>query len=136
MDMQYVQGKPLFTYINIYGNKCDYIKRDTLLYTAKKDEVNAIKIEYDLRKENGLDVEYIDENNKRYSFDLKAGIISKNGGAEIDPYKYTHELLEVALSNGASVYENTEVVDLTLMCESLPSSISGRWIALNDSQQE
>ena len=77
MDMQYVQGKPLFTYINIYGNKCDYIKRDTLLYTAKKDEGNDIKIEYDLRKENGLDVEYIDENNKRYSFDLKAGIISK-----------------------------------------------------------
>ena len=36
MDMQYVQGKPLFTYINIYGNKCDYIKRDKLLYTAKK----------------------------------------------------------------------------------------------------
>lgn len=99
-------------FINTYGNKCDYIKRDTLLYTAKKDEINAIKIEYDLRKENGLDVEYIDENNKRYSFDLKAGIISKNGGAEIDPYKYTHELLEVALSNGASVYENTEVVDL------------------------
>ena len=53
MDMQYVQGKPLFTYINIYGNKCDYIKRDILLYTAKKDEVNDIKIEYDLRKENG-----------------------------------------------------------------------------------
>ena len=45
-------------------------------------------------------------------------------------------MLEVALSNGASVYENTEVVDLTLMCESLPSSISGRWIALDDSQQE
>ena len=66
-------------FINTYGNKCDYIKRDTLLYTAKKDEINAIKIEYDLRKENGLDVEYIDENNKRYSFDLKAGIISKNG---------------------------------------------------------
>lgn len=27
-------------------------------------------------------------------------------------------------------------VDLTLMCEILPSSISGRWIALDDSQQE
>lgn len=26
--------------------------------------------------------------------------------------------------------------DLTLMCEILPSSISGRWIALDDSQQE
>ena len=77
MDMQYVQGKPLFTYINIYGNKCDYIKKRYIIIYSKKDEVNAIKIEYDLRKENGLDVEYIDENNKRYSFDLKAGIISK-----------------------------------------------------------
>ena len=27
-------------------------------------------------------------------------------------------------------------VDLILMCEILPSSISGRWIALDDSQQE
>ena len=35
---------------------------------------------------------------------------------------------------------NINVIDviivLTLMCEILPSSISGRWIALDDSQQE
>lgn len=99
-------------FIDTYGNKCDYKKRDTLLYTAKKDEVNGIKIEYNLRKENGLDVEYIDENNNEYSFDIKAGIISKNGGAELDPYKYTNQLIEVALSKGTNIYENTEVIDL------------------------
>lgn len=34
-----------------------------------------------------------------------------------------------------SIFRVAEV-DLTLMCEILPSSISGRWIALDDSQQE
>lgn len=100
------------SFINTYENKCDYKKRDTLLYTAKNDEINGIKIEYNLRKENGLDVEYIDENTSKYSFDLKAGIVSKNGGAELDPYKYTNHLLDISCSMGASVYENTEVVDL------------------------
>lgn len=99
-------------FIKANGNECDYKKRDTLLYTAKNNEVNAIKIEYDYRKENGLDVEYIDESNNKFSFDLKAGIISKNGGAELDPYKYTNQLLDVSCNMGAKVYENTEVVDL------------------------
>ena len=34
-----------------------------------------------------------------------------------------------------SIFRVAEV-DLTLMCEILPSSISGRWIALDDSKQE
>lgn len=99
-------------FINEYGNKCHYKKRNTLLYTSKKDDIKSIKTEYDLRKENGFDVEYIDESSNKYDFDLKAGIISKNGGAELDPYKYTNELLNVSCGMGAKVYENTEVVDL------------------------
>lgn len=83
-------------FIKEYGNNCDYKKRDTLLYTAKKDEINAIKIEYDYRKNNNFDVEYINEDNNKFSFDLKAGILSKNGGAEIDPYKFTHKLLNIS----------------------------------------
>lgn len=47
------------------------------MYTAKKDEINAIKIEYDYRKNNNFDVEYINEDNNKFSFDLKAGILSK-----------------------------------------------------------
>ena len=43
-------------FVNTYGNKCDYKKKDALLYTAKNSEINSIKIEYDLRKENGFDV--------------------------------------------------------------------------------
>lgn len=99
-------------FINTYGNECEYNKRDALLYTSQKDEVKDIKAEFDYRKEHGIDVQYIDESSNKYSLDIKAGIVSKNGGAEVDPYKYTNQLLEVACKMGARVFENTEVTDL------------------------
>lgn len=95
-------------FINDHGNFCDYIKRDTLLYTSKQSEIKAIESEFKQRKDHGFNVEYIDKSNNPYSFDLKAGIISKNGGAEIDPYKFTNQLIEVSQRNGLNVYENTE----------------------------
>lgn len=104
--------KEIEEFINEYGNKCDYKKRNTLLYTSKKDQINCIKIEYDYRKENGLDVEYIDSDSNKFSFDLKAGIISNNGGAELDPYKYTNQLLDVSCSMDSKTYENTKVIDV------------------------
>ena len=53
------------------------IKKRYFIVYSKKDEINAIKIEYDYRKNNNLIVEYIIEDNNKFSFDLKAGILSK-----------------------------------------------------------
>ena len=97
-------------FIKEYGNECEYVKRDTLFYTSKTSDIKSIEEEYKVRKENGFDVEFINEKNNPFSFDLKAGVCGKNGGAEIDPYKYTHELLKVASSKGLRIFENTEVV--------------------------
>ena len=97
-------------FINENGNNCDYRKKDTLLYTSKKLEIKEIYEEYRLRKENGFDVEFIDESNNPFSFDLKGGVYCNNGGAQFNPYKYTHNLLEVCCNKGVRVYENTEVV--------------------------
>lgn len=99
-------------FIKEYGNKCDYIKRDTLLYTAKKLEIEELYQEYKLRKENGFNVKFINEDENPFSFDLKAGVYGIEGGAELDPFKYTHHLLEVACNNGLRVYENTPVIDV------------------------
>ena len=98
------------SFIAQYGNNCDYRVKDTLLYTSKKLEIKDIYEEYKIRNENGFIVDFIDEENNPFSFDLKAGVYCKKGGAQIDPYKYTHQLLEVACNNGLRVYENTEVV--------------------------
>lgn len=99
-------------FIKEYGNKCNYIKRDTLLYTAKKLEVQEIFEEFNLREQNGLNVRFISEENNPFSFDLKAGVYGVEGGAEIDPFKYTHHLLEVAENNGLRIFENTPVIDV------------------------
>ena len=100
------------TFIELYGNKCNYAKRDTLLYTSKPNEIKEIKDEYELRKNNNFDVSYVDNNNSDFSFDIKAGLISHNGGAEFDPFKFTHHLLEVSCNLGLRVFENTEVMDV------------------------
>lgn len=99
-------------FIKEHGNKCNYIKRDTLLYTAKKLEKEELYQEYKLRKENGLNVRFISEEENPFSFDLKAGVYGIESGAEIDPFKYTHHLLEIASNNGLRVFENTPVVDI------------------------
>ncbi|KOC36176.1 NAD(P)/FAD-dependent oxidoreductase [Clostridium botulinum] len=102
-------------FIKENGNKCNYIKKDALLYTSRNLEKKELYEEYNLRKENGFNVEFIDEYNNPFSFDLKAGIYSKDGGIQLDPYKFTHELLEVGCNNGLKVYENTEVIDVNYM---------------------
>ena len=99
-------------FINKYGNNCCYKERDALLYTDKKLNVKELEEEYLIRKENGFDVEFITEENNPFKIPLKGGILSKNAGAEIDPYRFTHELLSIATNDGLKVYENTEVVDV------------------------
>ncbi|QAA34864.1 NAD(P)/FAD-dependent oxidoreductase [Clostridium manihotivorum] len=97
-------------FIAQYGNGCDFKRLDSFLYTAKDIEVKEIKEEYHVRKENDFQVEFIDKVSNPSGFDVKAGVLSKNGGAMFDPYRFTHSLLDASLSNGLRVYENTEVI--------------------------
>lgn len=99
-------------FINKYGNTCDFKRVDSLLYTGKDIEKGTIEQEYKFRKENGFPVEFIDKDNNPFSFNLKAGVLSKGGGALLDPYRYTHNLLKVSREKGLRVYENTEVIDV------------------------
>ena len=78
--------------------------------TAKNLEKQEIQKEYEIRKGFGLPVEFIDEANNPYSFDLKAGVIGKGAGAMFDPYRFTHHLIEIGCKNGLRIYENTQAV--------------------------
>ncbi|WP_061994237.1 FAD-dependent oxidoreductase [Clostridium sp. ATCC 25772] len=99
-------------FINEHGNKCNFKRVDSFLYTDKKLENKEMKEEYYIRKEAGLPVEFIDEDNNPFLFDVKGGVIGKNGGAVLDPYKFTQHLIEVSCEQGLRVYENTEVLDV------------------------
>ena len=82
------------------------------MYTARKSDIGEIRQEYEIRKENGFDVRFIEEKDNPFSFELKAGLYGINGGAELDPYKFAHELIKAGLENNLRIYENTEVVKI------------------------
>lgn len=94
--------------INEYGNECEYYERDTLFYSNDMLDKKIIEEEFSLRKEYGFDVELITSESSPYTFPLKYGVLAKNGGAEIDPYKFTRQLLNISSNNGVKIYENTE----------------------------
>ena len=96
-------------FINTHGNQCGYEEKDTLLYTAKEAEICEIEEEYRIRKEAGLEVKLIKPEDGLYDFDLKAGLYATKGGASLNPYQFTHQLLEVSMNQGVKVYENTRV---------------------------
>ncbi|WP_069999369.1 NAD(P)/FAD-dependent oxidoreductase [Cellulosilyticum sp. I15G10I2] len=102
-------------FINEQGNNCDYEKKDTLLYTSKKEEIAEVEEEYNLRKTHGFSAEFLTASSNPFSFDLKAGLYAMDGGAQLDPYKYTHQLLDVSSQKGLQVFENTEVVKVNYL---------------------
>lgn len=71
-----------------------------------------VEEEYKIRKSNGFKVEFIDQSSNPFSFDVKAGLLSKDGGAQFDPFRFTHQLLRVSCDKGLKVYENTEVINV------------------------
>lgn len=99
-------------FIQTNGNGCDFKRCDSFLFGTKKSEKAELHDEYTLRKESGFDVQFVDETNTPYGFPISSGIISKNGGAVLDPYRFTHQLLYVASQKGLKIFENTEVIDI------------------------
>lgn len=93
--------------------ECDYQTRDCLTFTDDKNKIDKLKYEYLQRLQNGFDVEFIDSNTPGFdfSFNIVAGVYSRNGGAEINPVKFTKQLISKVAQMGCDVYENTEIVD-------------------------
>lgn len=109
--------KEIETFIQTYGNRCHYKKRDTLLYTNKQTDKALIEEEYEIRKRAGFKVDFISAENNPFSFELEGGLYAHEGGAEVDPYQYTHQLLEVSREKGLRIYENTEVTGIHYLQE-------------------
>lgn len=91
-----------------------FVRRDCILYTDNKENVDYFNKEFLMRKHNGFEVDFLDKQNSRdmFSFPIEAGILSKNLSAEIDSYLLTHALLSEAEKSGARIFENTTGVSI------------------------
>ncbi|MCY6372812.1 NAD(P)/FAD-dependent oxidoreductase [Clostridium ganghwense] len=99
--------------INNLDDKCDFILGQCLYYTNKTADIYMLEQEFELRKQYGFDVEFLDENTAKdkFSFPMKAAIYSRSGAAGINPYRFSHALIDYAVKKGAVVYENTEITN-------------------------
>ena len=89
------------------GNKCQYNKRDTLIFSTKKGDKKEIIREFEFRKNNKFPVYYVDEIHNPFPFSLKTGLLAKNGGAEFNPYLFEKQLIDY-IKNKIKIFENTE----------------------------
>lgn len=96
------------------NDKCGFSLRPCFYYTTNKSDTALLKREYNMRKEQGFAVEYIDSKQGReiFSFPVAGGIYSPSGAGEINPYLFTHALLKYSSKKGLEVYENTEITGI------------------------
>lgn len=99
----------LITIMNDIGYK-DYQERNSLFFTTHKKEKKFIQKEFEARRDAAFDVTFLEAGDLKHKYDLKAeyGILSRKG-ATINAYKFTHELLQHSLQNGANVFDRTTI---------------------------
>lgn len=95
------------------GNHCDFQVNDTLLLTNSMLDVKALSREYEYRLRMGYPVTLYQEMDNPTPFQLKAGIYSKDGGARLNPCKFTRQLLKASEKKNAKLYENTKIKALS-----------------------
>jgi len=85
-------------------------KRNSFQYASYKKDVPGLKKEYELRKEIGIPVNWMDEKHiqSEFGFNKSAGLYSEDAG-EADAYTLTHALLN-DIKKRTPVFDHTEIV--------------------------
>jgi glycine/D-amino acid oxidase-like deaminating enzyme len=96
------------------GDDCGFARRESLYYASTKKDAANLPAEFEARKRIGIRAELLSsaEIEERYGFSKPCAIYSLEG-AEVDPYRLAHRLLEGAQKRGAQVYDRTEVTAWT-----------------------
>lgn len=88
----------------------EFNRRDTLYSASCAEDVESLKKEYEFLKQHNCELTFLTkkEIEAKYPFSREAAIYSYND-AEINPFRFTHALLEYAVRKGIHIYEHTEM---------------------------
>ncbi|MGJ7911076.1 NAD(P)/FAD-dependent oxidoreductase [Neobacillus sp. LXY-1] len=89
---------------------CEFSRRDTLYAASCAEDVESLKKEYEFLKQHNGELTFLskEEIEAKYPFSREAAIYCYND-AEINPFRFTHALLEHAARKGIKIYEHTEM---------------------------
>lgn len=86
----------------------EFETQKSLYYAAYKKDIGFLKKEFEVRKEHGFKVRWLDEKkiDKQFGFKSYGGILS-GVAAVVDSYMFTHQLLQYNLKRGLKVFDRT-----------------------------
>jgi glycine/D-amino acid oxidase-like deaminating enzyme len=88
----------------------DFQFKPSLYYAAHKKDLGLLKEEFEIRKEYGFDVGFLDEPSLKKEFGLSAtGAILSGIGAQTNAYGFTHALLQHSKKKGLKVFDRTKI---------------------------
>jgi len=91
----------------------DFEYKQSLYYAARKKDLGFLQSEYVARKQNGFQVQILDETEISDAFSFKApGAILSKQAAQTDAYHFTHCLLQDAIKKGLQVYDRAEITQI------------------------
>jgi len=93
-------------------SECHFEFKKSIYFTSARKEIKMLETEYQSRKAYGFSVEWLDKNALQ-KLGLKAyGGIESASGAVIDPYRFTHDLLNFCAKRGARIFDRTEIKEI------------------------
>lgn len=95
-------------------SKAGFRKKDSLYFANFKKDVEWLKKEYEIRKEVGFRVKWLESEEIEKKYQIKkthGGILSKQG-ASVDAFKLIHEILEYNIKKGLQVFDKTELLNV------------------------
>ncbi|WP_207512985.1 NAD(P)/FAD-dependent oxidoreductase [Longitalea luteola] len=90
-----------------------FTKRPSLQYASYKKDVTALKKEFQLRKQAGIALQWLDKSTIKdwFGFEKEAALLSRDA-AEVKAYSLTHALLHNCKQLDLEVYDHTAITRL------------------------
>jgi len=95
------------------GEDCGFAERMSLYLASKSAHLPKLYREFEVRKHFGFDVAFLDELDLRERFALRArGAILSKPAAQVDPLRFTQQLVGAAAARGARIFEQTSIKEI------------------------
>ncbi|CAI8900434.1 NAD(P)/FAD-dependent oxidoreductase [Chryseobacterium sp. IT-36CA2] len=93
-------------------SRAGFKRKKSLYFASKKKDAEWLKKEYEARKQNGFNVEWLEAKDILEKFEFEnthGGILSKQG-ASIDAFQFAHELFMHNVKKGLKIFDKTEMI--------------------------
>ncbi len=87
--------------------------KKSMYCAAFKKDIPFLKREFEIRKDNGLKVNYLNEDilSEQYGINAPAAILSDTA-AQTNAYKFTHALHQFSIKKGLRVFDRTRIIKI------------------------